>query len=172
MLYQMEIDYEYERVCDGTTEPGRLRPDFSFVKPDGDLIVWEHLGMLDRPDLQARVGLEAAMVRAQRLRQRRDSIHFDRTCWTRPGLRGPQGHRAYRQETGIISLTNQPSHHTVDGVTGWRHNASGSRGVCAFLRQCMLVAFIFVQADNGLDGFIPFLQSSCPSQQGPGPFPG
>ena len=50
MLYQMEIDYEYERVCDGTTEPGRLRPDFSFVKPDGDLIVWEHLGMLDRPD--------------------------------------------------------------------------------------------------------------------------
>ena len=50
MLYQMEIDYEYERVCDGTTKPGRLRPDFSFVKPDGDLIVWEHLGMLDRPD--------------------------------------------------------------------------------------------------------------------------
>ena len=50
MLHQMEIDYEYERVCDGTTEPGRLRPDFSFVTPDGDLIVWEHLGMLDRPD--------------------------------------------------------------------------------------------------------------------------
>ncbi len=50
MLHRMEIDYEYERVCDGTTEPGRLRPDFSFVTPDGDLIVWEHLGMLDRPD--------------------------------------------------------------------------------------------------------------------------
>ena len=50
MLHQMEIDYEYERVCDGTTEPGRLRPDFSFATPDGDLIVWEHLGMLDRPD--------------------------------------------------------------------------------------------------------------------------
>ena len=50
MLCQLEIDYEYERVCDGTTEPGRLRPDFSFVMPDGDLIVWEHLGMLDRPD--------------------------------------------------------------------------------------------------------------------------
>ena len=50
MLYQMKIEYEYERVCEGTAEPGRLRPDFSFVTPDGDLIVWEHLGMLDRPD--------------------------------------------------------------------------------------------------------------------------
>ena len=50
MLHQLEIDYEYERVCEGTIEPGRLRPDFSFVTPDGDLILWEHLGMLDRPE--------------------------------------------------------------------------------------------------------------------------
>ena len=50
LLYQLKIDYEYERVCEGTTEPGRLRPDFSFVTPDGDVIVWEHLGMLERPD--------------------------------------------------------------------------------------------------------------------------
>ena len=50
MLYQMEMEYEYERVCEGEIEPGRLRPDFSFVTPDGDLIIWEHLGMLDRPD--------------------------------------------------------------------------------------------------------------------------
>ncbi len=50
MLYQMEMEYEYERVCEGVTEPGRLRPDFSFVTPDGELIIWEHLGMLDRPD--------------------------------------------------------------------------------------------------------------------------
>ena len=50
ILHQLEIDYEYERVCDGMIEPGRLRPDFSFVMPDGDLIVWEHLGMMDRPD--------------------------------------------------------------------------------------------------------------------------
>ena len=50
MLYQMDIQYEYERVCDGTVAPGRLRPDFSFTTPDGDLIVWEHLGMLSRPD--------------------------------------------------------------------------------------------------------------------------
>ena len=50
MLFQLGISYEYERVCEGTTAPGRLRPDFSFVTADGDLIIWEHLGMLSRPD--------------------------------------------------------------------------------------------------------------------------
>lgn len=50
MLFQHGVEYEYERVCEGTVEPGRMRPDFSFVAPDGDLILWEHLGMLDRPD--------------------------------------------------------------------------------------------------------------------------
>lgn len=50
MLFQLGISYEYERVCDGTAAPGRLRPDFSFVTADGDLIIWEHLGMLSRPD--------------------------------------------------------------------------------------------------------------------------
>ncbi|CAJ6802811.1 AAA ATPase [Burkholderia pseudomallei] len=50
MLFQLGIPYEYERVCDGTAAPGRLRPDFSFVAADGDLIIWEHLGMLSRPD--------------------------------------------------------------------------------------------------------------------------
>lgn len=50
MLFQLGIPYEYERVCDGTAAPGRLRPDFSFVTADGDLILWEHLGMLSRPD--------------------------------------------------------------------------------------------------------------------------
>jgi hypothetical protein len=50
MLFQLNIKYEYERVCDGSIEPGRLRPDFSFVAPDGDLIIWEHLGMMDKQD--------------------------------------------------------------------------------------------------------------------------
>ena len=50
MLHQLGIQYEYERVCEGTAEPGRLRPDFSFITADGDLIVWEHLGMLNRED--------------------------------------------------------------------------------------------------------------------------
>jgi hypothetical protein len=50
MLHQMNIPYEYERVLAGTVAPGRLRPDFSFVDPAGDLILWEHLGMLGRDD--------------------------------------------------------------------------------------------------------------------------
>jgi hypothetical protein len=37
-------------VLDGETEPGRLRPDFSFVTADGDLVLWEHLGMMQRED--------------------------------------------------------------------------------------------------------------------------
>ncbi|MBK8179272.1 MAG: hypothetical protein IPK67_10375 [Planctomycetes bacterium] len=48
MLFQHGVEYEYERVCEGTNEPGRLRPDFSFATPDGDVIVWEHLGLLNR----------------------------------------------------------------------------------------------------------------------------
>lgn len=50
MLFNNNVDYEYERVLEGEVEPGRLRPDFSFVTPAGDLLVWEHLGMLSRED--------------------------------------------------------------------------------------------------------------------------
>lgn len=50
MLYQKGVAYEYERICEGTKEPGRLRPDFSFITADGELIVWEHLGMMSRED--------------------------------------------------------------------------------------------------------------------------
>jgi ATP-dependent exoDNAse (exonuclease V) alpha subunit len=38
----------YERPLDGTTAPGRLRPDFTFIDDGGDLVVWEHLGMLNK----------------------------------------------------------------------------------------------------------------------------
>jgi ATP-dependent exoDNAse (exonuclease V) alpha subunit len=50
MLFRLDIPYEYERVCEGTDEAGKLRPDFSFVTPEGDLVIWEHLGMLQRED--------------------------------------------------------------------------------------------------------------------------
>ena len=50
MLFQSGVEYEYERVLDGEVEPGRLRPDFSFVTADGDLILWEHLGVMARED--------------------------------------------------------------------------------------------------------------------------
>jgi hypothetical protein len=44
------LGYVYERPLEGTRSPGRLRPDFSFVTDAGDVIIWEHLGMLDRDD--------------------------------------------------------------------------------------------------------------------------
>ena len=50
MLYQMSLQYEYERQLEGIKEPGKLRPDFSFVDVSGDLIIWEHLGLLWRDD--------------------------------------------------------------------------------------------------------------------------
>lgn len=49
-LFAMSIPYEYERPLDGSVDPRRLRPDFSFVDAAGDLILWEHLGMLSRKD--------------------------------------------------------------------------------------------------------------------------
>lgn len=49
-LYAESVAYEYERPLRGDIEPGQVRPDFSFVDAAGDLILWEHLGMLDRAD--------------------------------------------------------------------------------------------------------------------------
>jgi ATP-dependent exoDNAse (exonuclease V) alpha subunit len=44
------MPYQYERVLEGGAMAGRLRPDFSFITNAGDVIVWEHLGLLDRDD--------------------------------------------------------------------------------------------------------------------------
>lgn len=51
-LYAKNIDYEYEREFSGQ-DPGSnktrtLRPDFSFETVSGDLIIWEHLGMMNK----------------------------------------------------------------------------------------------------------------------------
>lgn len=50
MLFENGIEYEYERVFEGPVAQGRLRPDFSFITPAGDTIIWEHLGMMNRED--------------------------------------------------------------------------------------------------------------------------
>jgi ATP-dependent exoDNAse (exonuclease V) alpha subunit len=50
MLHHMNIPYEYERQLEGTKEPGKLRPDFTFIDASGEPIIWEHLGMLGRAD--------------------------------------------------------------------------------------------------------------------------
>jgi hypothetical protein len=49
-LCTLGINYQYERPLDGVTRQGRLRPDFSFVDDAGNVIVWEHLGRMDRAD--------------------------------------------------------------------------------------------------------------------------
>ena len=49
-LHNTGLQYQYERPLEGTIRPGRLRPDFSFVDDAGDVVVLEHLGMLDRAD--------------------------------------------------------------------------------------------------------------------------
>lgn len=50
-LYNNGLElYKYERKLEGDVAPGILRPDFSFIDDAGDVIIWEHLGMMDRDD--------------------------------------------------------------------------------------------------------------------------
>lgn len=53
LLHAADVDYTYERELSGDTMPGTLRPDFTFIDLAGDIIIWEHLGMLDRADYRA-----------------------------------------------------------------------------------------------------------------------
>ena len=50
LLHAAGVDYAYERELSGTAVLGMVHPDFSFIDPAGDVLVWEHLGMLDRDD--------------------------------------------------------------------------------------------------------------------------
>lgn len=52
-LESIGLDYHYERPLEGAGTGGHRRPDFSFIDDAGDVVVWEHLGMLDRPDYRA-----------------------------------------------------------------------------------------------------------------------
>jgi hypothetical protein len=52
-LNTLGMSYHYERVLEGTLVSGRLRPDFSFIDDAGDVLIWEHLGRLDRADYRA-----------------------------------------------------------------------------------------------------------------------
>jgi len=53
LLHGAGIDYSYERELSGTASHGTVHPDFTFIDPAGDVLVWEHLGMLDREDYRA-----------------------------------------------------------------------------------------------------------------------
>ena len=50
MIYREHLDYFYEEKLIGEKEPGIVRPDFTFTDPAGNIIIWEHLGMMSRPD--------------------------------------------------------------------------------------------------------------------------
>jgi hypothetical protein len=52
-LHSTGLTYLYERELAGTVDKDRLRPDFSFIDDAGDVVLWEHLGMLGRPDYAA-----------------------------------------------------------------------------------------------------------------------
>ena len=45
-----------QEQIDLSTDGIKVRPDFTFVDPAGDIIIWEHLGMLIREDY--RIGWE------------------------------------------------------------------------------------------------------------------
>lgn len=49
-LNNMGVRYYYERPLRVPDSPECLRPDFSFIDDAGNVILWEHLGMLDRED--------------------------------------------------------------------------------------------------------------------------
>jgi ATP-dependent exoDNAse (exonuclease V) alpha subunit len=49
-LAAIDLPYHYNRPLHGTTAPGKVYPDFTFVSDAGETILWEHLGMLDRDD--------------------------------------------------------------------------------------------------------------------------
>lgn len=53
LLHAAGVEYAYERELTGEIVPGTVRPDFTFIDPSGEPVVWEHLGMLDRPDYRA-----------------------------------------------------------------------------------------------------------------------
>ncbi len=50
MLHSMGIEYMYEQKFIGPKTHDIYLPDFMFVDPSGEPIIWEHLGMLTRDD--------------------------------------------------------------------------------------------------------------------------
>jgi TPR repeat protein len=52
-LFNLHIEYAYERVLT-LKDRTILRPDFSIYCVSGDIILWEHLGMLDSQEYKAK----------------------------------------------------------------------------------------------------------------------
>ena len=113
-LESIGLDYHYERPLEGEGTGGRRWPDFTFVDDAGDVVVWEHLGMLDRPGLPGRLGAEEGVVRGQRLRRGDRPVHDGRRG-RRTGLRadragrgaGARGAELMRRSAAMIRGTDR-----------------------------------------------------------------
>ena len=46
LLFENDLDYRYEEEYKGKKVRGSMFPDFQFNLLDGEIIVWEHLGLL------------------------------------------------------------------------------------------------------------------------------
>lgn len=49
LLHHVGIEYQYEYALRGTRTPGIVNPDFVLFCPNGELLVWEHLGAVHDP---------------------------------------------------------------------------------------------------------------------------
>jgi hypothetical protein len=54
VFHALGMDYKYEMKITGRHTGGKMLPDFVFVTASDELIVWEHLGMLDKPEYKER----------------------------------------------------------------------------------------------------------------------
>ena len=53
MLFQSGVKYEYERLLQLESNVF-YRPDFTIILPNGEIIIWEHCGMMDDPGYRKR----------------------------------------------------------------------------------------------------------------------
>lgn len=54
VFHALGMDYHYEMKITGRHTGGTMLPDFVFITTKDELIVWEHLGMLDKPEYKKR----------------------------------------------------------------------------------------------------------------------
>ena len=95
-LHSIGLPYIYERELPGTVDNDRLRPDFSFIDDAGDVILWEHLGMLDRPGYAEGWDWKRAWYARNGYRGRQEPIYDERDrraghAWRRGDSQGCPG---------------------------------------------------------------------------------
>lgn len=54
VFHALDMNYQYEMKITGRNTGGVILPDFVFITSNEELIVWEHLGMLGKPEYKKR----------------------------------------------------------------------------------------------------------------------